>query len=122
MVRRQVVVEGRVVEELGGMPPGHVGLLVGQVMDNWLKCACMHIGGLVISASPSPVQLTPQRDYVCLRVPTPPAPATEEAGPTGGRGKGCVDLAVLSELEDWWLLEHARQASLQCLSPSPPLP
>ena len=73
----------------------------------------MHTGGLVISASPSPVQLTPQRDYVCLCVPTPPAPVTEEAGPTGGRGKGSVDLAVLSELEDWWLLEHARQASLQ---------
>lgn len=37
MVRRQVVVEGRVVEELGGTPLGHVGLLVGQVMDIGLR-------------------------------------------------------------------------------------
>lgn len=60
---------------------------------------------------------------MCLRVPTPPAPGADETDPTtGGRGKGSVGVAVLSELEDWWLLEHARQASLSPPLLTPPLP
>ena len=89
----------------------------------WGRCArytsTLSRDGPVISASSiSPVQLTTQKDYVCLCVPTPPAPVLEETAPTGGRGEGHVGVAVLSELEDWWLLEHARQARL-CTVDSP---